>query len=63
MHRLHVGFSQIQRVAYSNMLTISFGSRTDSTVDPLVERALSLATEFMDLSGIFLVPRLDRSNS
>ena len=33
------------------MLTISFGSRTDSTRDPLVERALSLATEFMDLSG------------
>jgi hypothetical protein len=35
------------------MLTISFGSRTDSTYDPLVERALLLATEFMDLSGIF----------
>ena len=33
------------------MLTISFGTRTDSTADPLTERALSLATEFMDLTG------------
>ena len=41
----------MQCVAYSNMLTISFGSRTDSTHDPLVERALSLATEYMELSG------------
>ncbi|KAI0284680.1 cytochrome P450 [Russula aff. rugulosa BPL654] len=41
----------VARYALNNMLTISFGSRTDSTHDPLVERALSLATEFMDLSG------------
>jgi hypothetical protein len=33
------------------MLTISFGTRTDSTVDPLTEHALALATEFMDLTG------------
>jgi hypothetical protein len=52
-HRLHmdVGFSHMQCVTYSNMLTISFGSRTDSTLDPLVERAVSLAAEYMDLSG------------
>ncbi len=35
----------------SNMLTISFATRTDSTLDPLTERALALATEFMDLTG------------
>jgi hypothetical protein len=35
----------------SNMLTISFGTRTDSTIDPLTERALALAAEFMDLTG------------
>jgi hypothetical protein len=50
---MDVGFSHMQRVAYSNMLTISFGSRTDSTLDPLVERAVSLASEYMDLSGRF----------
>ncbi len=33
------------------MLTITFGTRTDSTLDPLTERALALATEFMDLTG------------
>jgi short subunit dehydrogenase-like uncharacterized protein len=33
------------------MLTISFATRTDSTIDPLTERALALATEFMDLTG------------
>ena len=33
------------------MLTISFGTRTDSTIDPLTERALAMATEFMDLTG------------
>ena len=38
-------------ITCSNMLTISFGTRTDSTADPLTERALSLATEFMDLTG------------
>ena len=35
----------------SNMLTITFATRTDSTSDPLTERALALATEFMDLTG------------
>ena len=35
----------------SNMLTISFATRTDSTLDPLTDRALALATEFMDLTG------------
>jgi hypothetical protein len=33
------------------MLTVSFATRTDSTSDPLTERALELATEFMDLTG------------
>jgi hypothetical protein len=51
-------FSHMKYVAYSNMLTISFGSRTDSTLDPLVERALSLATEFMNLSGKISPPHL-----
>ena len=35
----------------SNMLIISFGMRTDSCNDPLVERALELAMEFMYLTG------------
>jgi cytochrome P450 len=39
------------RYALNNMLTVSFATRTDSTVDPLTERALALATEFMDLTG------------
>ncbi|KAI0064977.1 cytochrome P450 [Artomyces pyxidatus] len=39
------------RYALNNMLSISFATRTDSTSDPLVERALALATEFMDLTG------------
>lgn len=39
------------RYAFNNMLTISFGTRTDSTDDPLVERALAMAMEFMDLTG------------
>jgi hypothetical protein len=38
-------------VIRSNMLTVSFATRTDSTMDPLTERALALATEFMDLTG------------
>lgn len=33
------------------MLTISFGTRTNSITDPLVQRALALAMEFMDLTG------------
>jgi cytochrome P450 len=41
------------RFALNNMLTVSFATRTDSTEDPLVERALALATEFMDLTGPF----------
>ncbi|KAJ7499379.1 cytochrome P450 [Mycena latifolia] len=37
--------------ALNNMLTISFGTRTDSSTAPLVDRALQLAMEFMDLTG------------
>jgi hypothetical protein len=33
------------------MLTITFGTRTDSTADPLTESALALAIEFNDLTG------------
>jgi hypothetical protein len=36
-----------------HLLTISFETRTDSTSDPLIEGVVSLATEFMDLAGIF----------
>ncbi|KAI0304241.1 cytochrome P450 [Russula brevipes] len=39
------------RYALNNMLTISFATRTDSALDPLTERAMALATEFMDLTG------------
>ncbi|KAI0037219.1 cytochrome P450 [Vararia minispora EC-137] len=39
------------RYALNNMLSVSFATRTDSTDDPLVERALWLATEFMTLTG------------
>jgi len=35
------------------MLTISFATRTDSALDPLTERALALAKEFMELAGTF----------
>ena len=42
----------------SNMLTVSFGTRTDSTADPLTESALALATEFMDLTGNLSYPTL-----
>jgi hypothetical protein len=35
----------------SNMLTITFATRTDSTLDPLTKRALELNTEFMALTG------------
>ena len=40
---------------FSNMLTISFGTRTDLTTDPLIERALALTMEFMDLTGTILL--------
>jgi hypothetical protein len=33
------------------MLTLSFAMRTDSTSDPLIERILSMAMEFNDLTG------------
>jgi hypothetical protein len=33
------------------MLTIGFATRTDSTLDPLTERALALTKEFMELTG------------
>ncbi|KAJ7090846.1 cytochrome P450 [Mycena belliarum] len=39
------------RYALNNMLTISFGTRTDSSTAVLVQRALQLAMEFMDLTG------------
>ncbi|KAH9958673.1 cytochrome P450 [Lactifluus volemus] len=39
------------RYTLNSMLTISFATRTDSTLDPLTEQALDLATVFMDLSG------------
>ncbi|KAJ7477180.1 cytochrome P450 [Mycena galericulata] len=39
------------RYALNNMLTISFATRTDTSESPLVERALELAMEFMDLTG------------
>ncbi|KAG6811122.1 hypothetical protein H0H92_008855 [Tricholoma furcatifolium] len=39
------------RFALNNMLIISFSTRTDSTSNPLVEKALDLAMEFMDLTG------------
>jgi hypothetical protein len=38
------------------MLTVSFGTRTDSTADPLTESALALANEFMDLTSKFVLP-------
>ena len=40
-------------IACSNMLTVSFATRTCSTSDPLIERAISLGVEFMDLAGRF----------
>jgi hypothetical protein len=43
-------------VTCSNMLTITFGTRTDSTADPLTESALALATEFNDLTGKSVFP-------
>ncbi|KAG6855791.1 hypothetical protein H0H87_010804 [Tephrocybe sp. NHM501043] len=39
------------RFALNNMLIISFATRTDSTSNPLIEKALELAMEFMDLTG------------
>ncbi|KAH8102034.1 cytochrome P450 [Cristinia sonorae] len=39
------------RYALNNMLTISFGTRTDTSTDPLVQRAIAMAMEFMELSG------------
>lgn len=45
--------------AISNMLTISFGTRTDTATDPLVEKVLAMAMDFMDLTGnVFLPHRL-----
>ncbi|TFK73810.1 cytochrome P450 [Pluteus cervinus] len=41
------------RFVLNNMLTVSFGMRTDSSDDPLVSRALYLADEFMELTGPF----------
>jgi len=33
------------------MLSISFGTRTDSAHDPLVKKAIDIGMEFMDLTG------------
>jgi hypothetical protein len=44
------------------MLTISFATRTDSTLDPLTERAISLAKEFMELTGELCSPRKQPSS-
>jgi hypothetical protein len=33
------------------MLSISFGTRTDSARDPLVKKAIEIGMEFMDLTG------------
>ena len=38
----------------SNMLTISFATRTDSTLDPLTKRVLALTKEFNELTGRFI---------
>ncbi|KAJ7186808.1 cytochrome P450 [Mycena filopes] len=43
--------SHTGRYALNNMLTLSFGTRTDSTSSPLLDVALKLAMEFMDLTG------------
>ncbi|KAJ7826623.1 cytochrome P450, partial [Mycena leptocephala] len=44
------------RYALNNMLTISLGTRTTRSTTPLIERALQLAMEFMDLTGPFSNP-------
>ncbi|KAI0312784.1 cytochrome P450 [Amylostereum chailletii] len=44
------------RYSINNMLNLSFGTRTTSTSDPLTDRAISLANEFMKLSGPFSNP-------
>jgi hypothetical protein len=46
----------------SNMLNVSFATRTGSTSDPLIKRALSLATEFMEITGRFSSHYFGRSN-
>ena len=35
------------------MLIATFATRTGSTSDPLIERALYLLADYMDLTGIF----------
>ncbi|KAI0341497.1 cytochrome P450 [Trametopsis cervina] len=39
------------RYTLNNMLTLSFAIRTDSTSDPLIQRILTMAMEFNDLTG------------
>ncbi|KAI0318335.1 cytochrome P450 [Amylostereum chailletii] len=46
----------VARYSINNMLNLSFGTRTASTSDPLTDRAISLANEFMKLSGPFSNP-------
>ncbi|KAJ7034656.1 cytochrome P450 [Mycena alexandri] len=43
--------SHTGRYALNNMLTLSFGTRTDSASSPLLDAALEVAMEFMDLTG------------
>jgi hypothetical protein len=40
-------------VLHSNMLTVSFATRTDSAEDALTERALSITAEFAEITGLF----------
>ncbi|KAJ3481079.1 hypothetical protein NLI96_g7909 [Meripilus lineatus] len=45
----------VRRYIFNNMLMLAFGTRTDTTADPLIERTLALATEFMGLTD-FIEP-------
>ena len=38
------------------MLSISFGTRTNSAHDPLVKKAMEIGMEFMDLTGKYHMP-------
>ncbi|KAJ3884994.1 cytochrome P450 [Lentinula edodes] len=46
----------VGRFALNNMLLISFGIRTANIEDPLISRALELAMEFNDLTGVWSNP-------
>ncbi|KAJ7153970.1 hypothetical protein C8R43DRAFT_950208 [Mycena crocata] len=51
------------RYAFNNMLTVSFGARTDSATDPLVEKAVGLTMEFMELTVDTFDYAVPRTNS